>query len=84
MEDKKKKDRDEEDNDEKWALEYLDKNDEANKPDVVLLDFDFNANRFAIWSKNEHTVWRRAEVNLLIFKQANLIYKHSSIHTFQT
>ena len=83
MEGKKKKDQNEENEDEKWALKYLDTNDEANKPDVVLRDFDFNANRFAIWSKN-HTVWRWAEVKLQIFKQANLIYRHSSIHTFQT
>ena len=48
MEGKKKKDQNEENEDEKWALKYLDTNDEANKPDVVLRDFDFNANRFAI------------------------------------
>ena len=47
--DQKKKDQDEDEDDgEKWALKYLDENDEANKPDVVLRDFDFNAMRFAI------------------------------------
>ena len=49
MENKKKKDQDEDyDDDEKWALKYLDEDDEANKPDVVLRDYDFRAIRFAI------------------------------------
>ena len=32
----------------KWSLDQLSKDDDANKPDLTLQEYDFNANRFAI------------------------------------
>ena len=49
--DKRGGDSDEGEGDEKadeWALPDLDSDDDANQPDVILQDYDFNADRFAI------------------------------------